>query len=260
MFRIRKITNPCLEGNRQAVEKIKSIMKQQFSAVSAEQIDDIPRQMTNPVRKKYYTSLIIADDIHGNIRGFAVLMYMSDLQFCYLDYLAVTPGRPTSGVGGSLYERVREEAVSLDTTGLFFECLPDDPGLCRDQTSLSQNKKRLAFYERYGAYPVINTKYETPVKEEDDCAPYLVYDDLGTARPLKASELRKIIRAILKRKYSAYCPADYINMVVRSVKDDPVKLRPPRYARAPKEDEIKTIKNNNLKFRLFVNGNIKSIM
>jgi len=254
MFRIRKITNPFLEGNRQAVEKIKSIMKQQFSAVSTEQIDDIPHQMTNPVRKKYHTSLIIADDIHGNIRGFAVLMHMSDLQFCYLDYLAVTPERPTSGVGGSLYERVREEAASLDTTGLFFECLPDDPTLCHDQTSLSQNKKRLAFYERYGAYPVINTKYETPVKEEDDCAPYLVYDDLGTARPLKASELRKIIQAILKRKYSAYCPADYINMVVRSVKDDPVKLRPPRYVRVRKEDEVKTIKNNNLKFRLFVNG------
>ena len=44
---------------------------------------------------------------------------MSDLKFCYLDLLAVTPGKPTSGVGGAIYERVREESASLGTMGLF---------------------------------------------------------------------------------------------------------------------------------------------
>ncbi len=253
MFRIRKIFNPWLEGNRQSAEKVREIMELQFPGMPATQIENIFLQMRNPVGKKFQTSLVIADDYRSNIRGFAVLLYMSDLKFCYLDYLAVTPGKPTSGVGGSIYERIREEAESLGTIGIFFECLPDDPALCRDQSYIRQNMKRLAFYERYGAFPVLNTKYETPVNPENDCPPYLVYDDLGSGRPLRAAELKKIVRAILNRKYGDYCPKDYVKMIVSSIKEDPVKLRPPRYIKTPAAE--KTLPGNNrTKIKVFVNG------
>ena len=101
-------------------------------------------------------------------------------------------------------KELREEASSLGEIGIFFEALPDDPELCRDKSSINQNKKRLAFYERFGAFPIINTLYEKPVKPEDDCPPYLVYDDLGTHRPLSAKELKKIYRGILELKYSRF--------------------------------------------------------
>jgi acetoin utilization deacetylase AcuC-like enzyme len=254
MFRIRKITNPYLEGNRQAIERIKNILGAQFPAIRPEQIDGISEQMVNPYKAKYSTSIVIADDFRGNIRGFAIFMFMSDLKFCFLDFLSVTPGRPTSGVGGSIYERIREEAAALGTIGIFFECLPDNPALCRDKSLIKQNMKRLAFYERYGAYPIINTDYEKPVKEEDDCAPYLVYDDLGSKRPLIAGELKKIYRAILERKYSDYCPEEYINMVVASVKDDPVRLRAPLYIKVKKEENGILIKSSHIRIQLFVNG------
>lgn len=253
MFRIRKIINPNLEGNRQVIKRIKEIIKIQFPALTVKQIEHVSEQMINPVETGYQTSVVIAEDFRGNIRGFAILIYMSDLKFCYLDFLAVTPGKPTSGVGGSLYERVREEAASLNTIGLFYECLPDDPALCRDENAIEQNGKRLAFYERYGALPIINTSYEVPVKEGDECAPYLVYDDLGTQRQLRSYELKKIYNAILRRKYSEYCPEDYINMVTNSVKDDPVRLRPPRYTKTtdPEKWLSKTGRN---KIKLFVNA------
>lgn len=253
MFRIRKIFNPLLEGNRQSAEKVREIMRLQFPGIPATQVENIFLQMINPVGKKFQTSIVIADDYRSNIRGFAVLLYMSDLKFCYLDYLAVTPGKPTSGVGGSIYERIREEAESLGTIGIFFECLPDDPALCRDQSHIRQNMKRLAFYERYGVFPVLNTKYETPVKPENDCPPYLVYDDLGSGRPLRAAGLKKITRAILDRKYGDYCPKDYIRMVVSSIKEDPVRLRPPRYIKTPAAEPGQP-GNNRSKIRVFVNG------
>ena len=63
-----------------------------------------------------------------------------------------------------LYDRVREEAKFLDAIGLFFDCLPDDPELCRDPEVLKENIARLRFYERYGARSIINTRYETPLK------------------------------------------------------------------------------------------------
>ncbi len=254
MFRIRKITNPYLEANKHAMERVKEIILAQFPDISGKIIEDISLTMVNTVKSKYHTSLVIADDFRGNIRGFAIFLYMSDLKFCYLDFLAVTPDRPTSGVGGSIYEKLREEAASLNAIGIFFECLPDDAALSGGKPVNKMNMKRLAFYERYGAYPIINTLYEKPVKEGDDSAPYLVYDDLGTKRPLPAKELKKIYRAILERKYRDYCPDYYINMVVDSVKDDPVKLRQPLYVFNEKEAEVRSVKNHDMKIQLFVNG------
>jgi acetoin utilization deacetylase AcuC-like enzyme len=253
MFRIRKITNPFLEGNKQTFERIKSLIHEQFPALRDRFIEDISDHMINPSKTKSYTFIIVADDVNRNIRGFAVFMYMADLKICFLDLLAVNPNRPTSGVGGSIYERLREEASSLDSIGIFFEALPDDPALCRDKIILSQNEKRLAFYERYGAYPIINTSYEKPVKAGDDCPPYMVYDDLGTNRPLSASELKRIYRGILERKYHDYCPPEYIDMVVESVSDNPVKLRPPKYHKIEHIEKGSQIKNSGFKIQLFVN-------
>ena len=251
MFRVRKITNPSLEANIHSIEQVKIIMRQQFPSARENLMDDISG-MVDPV-KKSQTSLVIVDDLSGNVRGFAVFRYMIDLRFCFLDYLAVSPGKPTSGVGGSLYERLREEAASLGSIGIFFESLPDDPELCRDKTFINQNKKRLAFYERYGAFPIINTSYEHKVRATDDCPPYLLYDDLGTKRPLSAKELKKIYRAILERQYPEYCPPEYVKMVVDSVKDDPVKLRKPRYS--PGEDKNFNLSRrfSGLKIQLYLN-------
>ncbi len=229
MLRIRKISNPYLDANIQAMNKVKSIIREQFPDIREEKIDEVSEQLVNPLKYKYQTFLIVADDTRGNIRGFALLLFMSDLKFCYLDFLAVSPGKTSSGVGGAIYEKLRDEALALRSPGIFFECLPDNPDLCSNKVTVEQNKRRLAFYEQYGARPVINTKYETPVKEGDDCPPYLVFDDLGKNTPVSGKSAQKIIRAILERKYGDYCPESYIKKVVGSVKDDPIQLRPYLY-------------------------------
>jgi len=137
------------------------------------------------------------------------------------------------GIGSALYERVREEALDLNTVGLFFECLPDDPKLSPDPAIRKQNVARLRFYERYGARPVINTAYETPLKPGEDNPPYLVYDDLGQDQGLPRDSAREIVRAILERKYKGVCPPHYVEMVVESFQDDPIRLREPRYVKKP---------------------------
>ena len=231
MIRIRKITNPFHEANIRKIEAVKEIVRKQFPAISEKKIGELEMQFINPLRKKYQTAVFVAEDIHETVRAFAVLLYMPDLQFCYLDYIAASPDSSSSGLGGALYERIREEAVSLDAIGLFFECLPDDPALCKDPPTLEQNRKRLAFYERFGARPIDNTLYATPVKPEDDCPPYLVFDGLGRRETVSAGEAREIVRAILERKYGDYAGTEYNNMVVNSITDDPVKIRAARYSR-----------------------------
>jgi acetoin utilization deacetylase AcuC-like enzyme len=175
------------------------------------------------------------------VRGFALLLHAPDLGFCYLDYLSAGRAQTGGGIGGALYQRVREAAWQLDVVGLFFESLPDDPELSPDPVVRRQNAARLKFYERFGARPIANTAYATPVKPGQADPPYLLFDDLGQEqRPLKRAHARRIVRAILERKYAGVVPPDYIDRVVASFRDDPVELRAPRYvpveaiAEAPK--------------------------
>jgi acetoin utilization deacetylase AcuC-like enzyme len=185
--------------------------------------------MKDPIKYRFSSQLFVAEDGRSNVKGFAILFYISDKNFCFLDYIAVKPSKISSGVGSAIYERIREEAQLLDSIGIFMECLPDDAMLCKDKSEMKQNKARLAFYERYGARPVIGTKYETPVNPDDDCNPYLVFDDLGNDIRISSAQAKKIVRTILERKYPDYCPEEYIQTVTKSITDNPIKLREFKY-------------------------------
>lgn len=233
MFRIRRVYDDITPANQDAIAEVLAILKEQFPLLSRRDLKKLPEQLRNPLKYQFRAILFVAEGAKGKIDGFALLFHAPSLNFCYLDYLSAAKQMTGGGIGGALYERVREEALDLETTGLFFECLPDNPNLSRDPVIRKQNIARLRFYERYGARPIVNTAYETPLRPGDDNPPYLVYDDLGQDIELSNSQAKEIIRAILERKYKGIAPKDYVEMVVDSVKDDPVRLRKPRYVRKP---------------------------
>ena len=72
---------------------------------------------------------------------------------------------------------------------------------------------------------MIRTAFETPIGEQQRGFPFLMFDALGRIAPLRRDAARKIVRAILSRKYAHLCPPQYIEMVVGSFRDDPVQLR-----------------------------------
>jgi acetoin utilization deacetylase AcuC-like enzyme len=205
------------------------ILRIHFPSVKEEKVNEVIEQMNDPIKYRFSSQLFVAEDGRSNVKGFAILFYISDKNFCFLDYIAVKPSKISSGVGSAIYERIREEAQLLDSIGIFMECLPDDAMLCKDKSEMKQNKARLAFYERYGARPVIGTKYETPVNPDDDCNPYLVFDDLGNDIRISSAQAKKIVRTILERKYPDYCPEEYIQTVTKSITDNPIKLREFKY-------------------------------
>jgi hypothetical protein len=176
----------------------------------------------------------VAENLNQRVQGFAFALYEPQIRFCFLDWIATRMGKTSSGTGGALYARMRQEAASLGAKGLFFECLPDEPSLCQDQALLIENRKRLRFYEQYGARPIIGTAYEKPYKADQVCMPHLMFDGLGRTERPDRSFVCAVIRAILERKYAGYVPADYVKMVENSIDQDPVRLREFRYVRAPK--------------------------
>ncbi|MFC1987061.1 hypothetical protein ACFLVH_00710 [Chloroflexota bacterium] len=55
----------------------------------------------------------------------------------------------------------------------------------------------------------------------------------GPDDALEEYDSREIVRAILERKYKGVCSPEYIEIVVESFQDDPVRLRNPKYVKRP---------------------------
>ena len=231
MFRIRLVPDDLTPANRTAIAETQAILVEQFPAVPPTEAATLAERLRDPLKHGFVSRLFVAEDARERTRGFALLLYMADLNFCYLDYIAAAPGRMGGGLGDALYERARDEAIGLGAIGVFLECLPDDPALSPDPKIRAQSAARLKFYERFGARPIAGTGYETPLKPGGTNPPYLVFDGLGRDGTPSLKVARAVVRAILERKYSL--PKPYVDKVVASFKDDPIRLREPLYVKAP---------------------------
>ncbi len=157
MFRIRRIYDDTLAIDREAIGRVQQILRSQFSGVSENEIGSLGQELSNPLKYRFRTILFIADGMKLRVKGFALLNHAPDLSFCFLDFISVDPKAAASGVGGALYERIRDEARTLGDNGIFMECLPDDPKICQDPAAVKQSRARLRFYERYGALPIVRS-------------------------------------------------------------------------------------------------------
>ncbi|MBU1073921.1 acetylpolyamine amidohydrolase, partial [bacterium] len=234
MFRIRRIHDDILPVNREAIRQVKTIIEEQFDQPPKRDIDGLIQKLRDPFAQRFRAILHVAERRAGQVQGFALVLHEPQLRMSYLDYIAASTRLTSRGIGGALYQRVRDEAAESGVRALFFECLPDDPEACRDPSLLKANRARLRFYEGYGARPAVNNAYDAPLNDDNDSMPYLVIDDLGTDRPLRRRFVRDAVRAILERKYAHVCPPEYVERVVASFRDDPVRLREPRYVRVEK--------------------------
>jgi acetoin utilization deacetylase AcuC-like enzyme len=253
MFRIRRIHDDLRPINQAAIGQVEQILRDQFPLLAKKDVEKIPELLRNPLKQGFRSILFVAEDIRQKVQGFALISHEPDLNFCFLDYISAARRTTGGGIGGALYEHVRDEALAMGALGIFFECLPDDPALCQDPEILKQNAARLSFYEKYGALPIVGTAYETPVQPDDDNPPYLVFDGLGQSAPLPAASARKIVRAILERRYGDLCSPEYIDRVVASFRDDPVRLRTPRY-RKKAAAETRAEGNQRPRIALVVNA------
>lgn len=194
-------------------------------------IQKLPDQIADPLTFKFVTHVLIAEDERGRLRGFAIILFDPRLKFAFLELVSTPVSGSNSGVGAALYSQVRVRAKEANVEGIYFECLPDEIDLSRDPAIRKQNIARLRFYERFAAYPILGTLYESPVEPGTSDSPFLVFDGLGEHTLPQASRLQKIVRSILERKYSHLCTPEYIRKVEVSIVDGGYRLRPPRYVR-----------------------------
>ena len=228
MFRISHVIGTHREYDLRCLAEIQVLFEAAFPDL-ADDPDYIPRKLVEQTSRGYPCILLAAHDSGDHVVGFAVADFFDSIGYGYLDFIVTESGQRGRGLGGALYEALREEMLARGALGVFLEVPTDDRTQVPKAADLKANKQRLRFYERYDARPVMNTLYDQAIRPGKPPEPRLLFDPLDDTDPLSADELKRVIAAILTLRYN-YSPTDpYVKQVVASVRESPVKIREPLY-------------------------------
>ncbi len=237
MFRISHVLGTHREHDRRCIAEVQALLVAAFPDL-ADVPDYIERRVAGQLSRTYPTILLAAHGPGDRVMGFALADHFEWLGHAYLDFIVTEAEQRGRGLGGALYEALRQDLMARGAKGLFLEVPTDDPKQVVNPAHLKSNKNRLRFYERYDARPIVNTLYDQPIRPGNPAEPRLLYDPLDGDETLDAGVVREVIRAILTERYN-YRPDDpYIAEVVASVRDSPVRIRKALYA-SPEEKRYK---------------------
>lgn len=175
------------------------------------------------------------------VLGFSVTFFFADIKTSYLDYIASDPARAARGIGGALYEMTRDDQRKRGARRFFLDSLPDSADLLQDRELLADGKRRLAFYERFGARPVMGTAYEHTITRSNlGDSNMLLFDPMGDEKPLSRRMLKAAISRIMQAKNGLEPGDATLDTLLASITEDPVRIRAPQYAppRARKLPEL----------------------
>lgn len=186
-------------------------------------ISKLIKEQTN---KNFEIILIVAEGNKARVLGFSLFFYFPDLNKAYLDFIVSDPPRKNRGIGAALYEVTRSILLEKKCQGLFYDVAPDDLELTKESNTLVQNQKRLAFYESFGAKPILGTLYEYSKTKINMGYPlYLVFDPLSRKNKLRAKELQDIIKKIFNIKINVSDDDKKLKNILDSVKDGEFFIR-----------------------------------
>ena len=216
----------------QQLDAVKNIFKKAFP-FNTYYADNLERYARGEFPPK--SEVVILAAMKGNrLLGFSASFLFADLKVAYLDYIASDPSRSARGIGGALYEMTRDEQRKRGARRMFFGSLPDEPGPMIRDDLLAENRRRQAFYERFGARPIIGTGYErTDIPSNRGDATTMLYDPMGNETPLSRRAFRAVVARILLAKSGLEANEPLVTGLLKTIVDDPVRVRPPRYPAAP---------------------------
>lgn len=178
--------------------------------------------------------LLLAEDRRGNVIGLTFTFYFPEIRYGYLQYIASDPERPARGIGGALYEALREYLTRTSARGLLLDVPPDVADKLKEPERLAINRTRMRFYERYGALPIENTLWDVTANPRNEgYLTLLLYDGLGRPGAPRRRDVRRAVESILIHQYGFSADDPFVREIVGSFRDDPLKLRAPRHLPDP---------------------------
>lgn len=234
MIKIRLIHGSYSIISSSRIEQVKEIFRASFPAM-ADFAEKIPLLLKDPASFGFNTTLLIAENANAVVDAFALILHFHSIQTSFLDFLAVRPGTRGEGMGGMLYEELREHCLGVGSKSLYYEVEPDDPGLIQDAEKVKKAVKRIRFYENYGARIIKSDAYAAPVGNPPTYA-YLMYDSLGRPDPLAVKEVKSAVSMILVRRFGRIVDPLYIERVLSDFDKGIVEFRKPYPKKKVKKD------------------------
>lgn len=210
------------------MREVQRIFRSYYGAAYSGYAEKIPDLLRRQSELGYRVVIITAETHRGDVMGFALAFHFPALNASLLDFLVIDPEVRQRGVGGALYDALRDYLARIKSRALYLEVRPDDPALESNPAVRRENRARIRFYERFGARVIAGTAYEARRPGRAEGEPYLMFDPLGEDRRPGAGEVRGIMDAILFRKYEYPRDDPYALGIIESVRDDPVTLQAPR--------------------------------
>jgi len=236
MIRFQRIFDLATEPERRTFAEAGELFREAFPNEQSA-IDRIERMIVDRARLDFLPMMLVSVGGKRRVTGLTFTYYFPELQFGYLQYIASDLQRPARGLGGALYEALRELLTHNGARGLLLDVPPVEPEKLADPSRGAVNLKRMRFYERLGAFPVDGTLWDAePNPRNDGYLTTLLYDDLGRRIPLRRSDARKVVRRILVTQYGYKSDDPFVRRIVESFRDDPVRLRKPK--KEPARDNL----------------------
>lgn len=235
MFRIRPVTNTWHPVNVRSLEQIKQLLRLRFPDEPEYYIQKIEEYLQNPLKHGYAATLLVADNLYGGVRGFALVSHQPQLRYMFIDYLAVKPGSFRGGMGSALFDRVRQTALGLGCSCILLECLvekePDWESGNADAAAIKERKSRLRFYERLGVFPLTGTGFEERANSHDGAHYYL---SAFQFKPVTGRDFARIVEDLLERKYPD-TPEEQRTKIIMNCRKHGFRMRPAVYSHTQKK-------------------------
>ena len=234
MIRFRQIHDLTSSSDQRAFAAVRRIFAAAFPA-EPRAVERIERALRNRTRLDYDPVLLVSEDTKRVVTGLGFVFLFPQLKLAYLQYIASDPKRASRGIGGALYEATRELVFSRGARGLLLDVPPDERSKVDDASKLAINRRRIRFYERYGARVIAGTGWdEIPNPRNANRLTLLMFDAVSASRRLERSRVRAAVRQILVSQYGYEARDPFVERVARSFRDDPVRFRRPHKAAAAK--------------------------
>jgi hypothetical protein len=94
---------------------------------SEAEISRVSERLKQPLTDEFFPLLFVVEGFDGQVSAFCSVLMFPPLKLAHIEYIRTAPNRPGGGLGGLLYERVRDECKALGFGASMLECLPDEP-------------------------------------------------------------------------------------------------------------------------------------